>query len=185
AAITALFNGSIVDSIAYIEADIQAKSTLTIPISNTVNNRADLQSQATVLYTFFKDFFNLTFTDNDPANSATAEKIHAKYVGDKSNFHGLLQTLSDYNHYSMEANSNAPSPAWDAALITDDFSADFTPLTIATAASKNDIYTATATAVNAAPYFVALLGKLTALVNSFYTELSALRSSRTENLEQI
>ena len=185
AAITALFNSGIVDSITKIDADIQAKSGLTIPTSNTVNNRADLVGEATALYGFFKDFFDLTFTDNDASTPNTADKIHTKYVAANSNFHGLLQTLSDYNHFSMSANGSAPSPAWDAALITDDFSTDFASLTFATPASKNNIFTATATAINAAPYFAALLGKLTSLVNSFYAELAALRTTRTENLEEV
>ncbi len=185
AVITALFNSGIVDSITKIDADIQAKSGLTMPTSNTVNNRADLVGEATALYGFFKDFFDLTFTDNDASTPNTADKIHTKYVAANSNFNGLLQTLSDYNHFSMSANGSAPSPAWDAALITDNFSTDFAPLTFATPASKNNIFTATATAVNAAPYFAALLGKLTSLVNSFYAELAALRTTRTVNLEEV
>ncbi|MBN2635668.1 MAG: phage tail sheath family protein [Prolixibacteraceae bacterium] len=185
ASIEALFNSTVVDSITKIDADIQAKSTLTIPISNSVSNRADLQGEANALYTLFKDFFDLALTDNDTSNPNTADKIHAKFIAANSNFHGLLQTLSDYNHFSMSANGSAPSPAWDAALITDDFSTDFAPLTFAAPASKNNIFTATGTAANAAPYFAALLGKITSLVNSFYTELAALRTSRTENLEEV
>jgi len=71
-------------------------------------------------------------------------------------------------------------------LITEDFAADFSPLTFAVpATSKNDIYVSSATAVNAAPYFKALLGKLTALINDFYSELKASRANRTKTLKEV
>lgn len=183
--ITALFNSDLVSSIENIDADILAQSGLAVPTAGTVANRANLLTEANNLYGYFKNFNDLTFNDNTASDQNSAENIHAKYIAADSNFHGLLKMLFDYNHFSQAANSDAPSPAWDAALITDVFATDFTPLTFGTPATKNDIYTATSTAVNAAPYFAALLGKFDALVNKFYSELIAVRSNRTETLQEV
>lgn len=184
--VTALFNSNMVSAIENIDTDIAAQTGLTVPISGTVTTRANLITEANNLYGFFKDFNDLTFTDNTVADNNSAVNIHGKFIAGSSNFHGLLKMLFDYNHFGLAANSDAPSPAWDAALISDDFAADFTPLTFAAPTTdKNDIFTATSTAINAAPYFAALLKKLTALVNQFYAELKAIRTKRTENLQEI
>lgn len=184
--IKALFNSNIVSSIDAIDADIAAKSGLTVPTIGAVANRAQLEPVANDLYGYFKDFFNLTFSDNSVSDKNSAASIHAKYVADGSNFDNLLTLLFDYNHFSQSANSDAPSPNWDSPLIADDFNADYTPLTFAAPATdKNDIYTATSTATNATPYFKALLGKLNALINNFYRELAASRTNRTETLQEV
>lgn len=184
--ITALFNSDIVTAIDNIDTDIAAESSLTAPSAGTINNRGLLETYANDLYGYAKDFFDLTFTDNDTNDQNSAASIHAKFVAANSNFHGLLKTLFDYNHFSQAANSDAPSPAWDNALISDDFTADFNPLTFAAPATDaNDIFTATSTAANAAPYFTALGGKLIKLVSDFYTELEASRANRTETLQEV
>ncbi|WP_372932997.1 phage tail sheath family protein [Mariniphaga sediminis] len=184
--ITALFNSDIVTAIDNIDTDIAAESSLTAPSAGTINNRGLLETYANDLYGYAKDFFDLTFTDNDTNDQNSAASIHAKFVVANSNFHGLLKTLFDYNHFSQAANSDAPSPAWDNALISDDFTADFNPLTFAAPATDaNDIFTATSTAANAAPYFTALGGKLIKLVSDFYTELEASRANRTETLQEV
>lgn len=184
--IKALFNADVVSSIDDIDTDIAAKSGLTIPTIGDVTNRTQLQTAANDLYTLFKAFNDLTFADNDTSDENSSASIHAKFVADSSNFDGLLTTLFDYNHFSQSANSDAPSPTWDSPLIADDFNTDYAPLTFAAPTTdKNDVFTATSTASNAAPYFKALLGKITALVNNFYTELEAVRDNRTETLLEV
>jgi phage tail sheath protein FI len=184
--VTALFNSDIVAGIENIDTDIAAKSALTAPTAGTINNRAALVTFANDIYTYASDFFTLTFTDNDTNDKNSAASIHAKFVAADSNFHGLLRTLFDYNHFSQAANSDAPSPAWDDPLIANDFNADFGPLTFAAPATdRNDIFTATSTAVNAAPYFIALVEKLERLIGGFYTELEASRANRTETLREV
>ncbi|NQU53538.1 MAG: phage tail sheath family protein [Bacteroidetes bacterium] len=184
--VTALFNSDLVSSIENIDTDIDAQSLLTVPTVGAVTTRANLVTEAANLYAYFKDFNDLTFTDNNVADDNSAVNIHGKYIAAASNFNGLLIKLFDYNHFSLAANSAAPSPAWDAALLADDFTADFLPLIFAVpTTSKNDIYTLTSTAINAAPYFAALLGKLDALVNQFYTELKSVRKNRTDTLQEV
>lgn len=184
--VTALFNSDIVAGIENIDTDIAAKSALTAPTAGTINNRAALVTFANDIYTYASDFFTLTFTDNDTNDKNSAASIHAKFVAADSNFHGLLRTLFDYNHFSQAANSAAPSPAWDDPLIANDFNTDFGPLTFAAPATdRNDIFTATSTAVNAAPYFIALVEKLERLIGGFYTELEASRANRTETLREV
>lgn len=184
--IKALFNSTIVSSIDAIDTDIAAKSGLVVPVIGTIANRTQLEPVVNDLYDYFKAFFDLTFTDNSTTDKNSAASIHTKYVADGSNFDNLLTLLYDYNHFSQAANSDAPSPNWDNPLIADDFNVDFSPLTFAAPATdRNDIYTATSTATNATPYFKALLGKITALVNSFYAELEASRANRTETLQEV
>lgn len=184
--VTALFNSDIVAGIENIDTDIAAKSALTAPTAGIINNRAALVTFANDIYTYASNFFTLTFTDNDTNDKNSAASIHAKFVAADSNFYGLLRTLFDYNHFSQAANSDAPSPAWDDPLIANDFNADFGPLTFAVPATdRNDIFTATSTAVNAAPYFIALVEKLERLIGGFYTELEASRANRTETLREV
>ena len=183
--ITALFNADVVASIDNIDTDIAAKSGLSVPSVGTVANRSNLQTVAGDIYTYFKDFFDLTFSDNDATDESSAVSIHDKYTAANSNFHGLLQILNDYNHFSDVANTPTLPGAWNSPLIADDFSTDFSPLTFAAAENRNNIYTDTSTAVNAAPYFEALLNKLNDLVDSFYAELEAVRKNRTETLQEV
>lgn len=183
--IKALFNSDIVSSIEDIDEDIDDKSDLPAITLASVSNRANLVGNAQSIYDYFKAFFDLTFADNDTSNPNSAAGIHAKFIADKSNFHGLLQILYDYNHFSQAANSDAPSPAWDDPLIANDFGAEFSPLTFETPSSKNDIYSDTSTAATAAPYFSALADKIKKLADSFYTELEATRKNRTETLKDV
>lgn len=182
--IKALFNAEIVESIDNNDADIATKSGLTSPSGGAINNRGALETYANDLYGYLKDFFDLSFSADTTGNSA--QSVHDKYVKADSSFHNLLKVLFDYNHFSQAANSDAPSPAWDNALITDDFNTDFGPLTFAAPATdKNDVFTATSTATNAAPYFKALTSKAERLVAGFYSELEAVRKSRTDNLQEV
>jgi len=184
--IKALFNSNLIGNIDNISTDIATQSTLTAPTPGTINNRAALATLANDIFTYVSAFFNLTLTDNDTNDKNSAASIHARFVAADANFHGLLTTLFDYNHFSQAANSDAPSPGWDNPLISDDFNADFSPLTfVAPTTDRNNIFTATATAVNAAPYFIALNNKLKKLVADFYNELTASRVNRTETLREV
>lgn len=181
--VTALFNSEMVASIDKIDADITTLEGITVPTPGSVSTKADLTTEASNLYAYFKAFNDLTLTDNstDP-NSATA--LHDKYIKAGSRFSSLLTKLYDYNHFST-AGANLPG-TWTTLLIADNFAADFSPLTFAApTTSANDIYTSTATASNAAPYFSALLGKLDALLKEFKTELQAIRKNRTETLLEV
>lgn len=182
--VKALFNSQIVSLIDTVSTDIAATAGLTIPAVGDVTNRTQLETAANAVYDLFKAFFELTFADNDTLNASSSASIHAKYVAVGSNFNTLLTLLYDYNHFST-AGANIPG-TWTTLLITENFNTDFSPLTFAApATSKNDIYVATSTASAAAPYFKAVLGKLTALVNSFYAELEVSRGNRTETLQEV
>ncbi len=182
--IKALFNAEVVESIDNIDADITTKSGLTAPTGGVINNRGALETYVNDLYGYLKDFFDLSFSADTSSNSA--QSVHNKYVKADSSFHNLLKVLFDYNHFSQAANSDAPSPAWDNALINDDFNADFSPLTFAAPTTdRNNVFTATSTATNAAPYFKALASKAQNLVAGFYAELEAVRKSRTDNLQEV
>lgn len=183
--VTSLFNSSVVASIANLDTDVSNKTAATA--LTAITTRPQLVAQAAVIYARFQEFYNLTFTDNDAADPKSAVSTHAKFIAEKSNFEGLLKLLYDYAHFSEAANSDAPTPTWDDAILTlADFATDFGDYTFAApTGTANDIYTATSTATNAAPYFTALYDKLNALINSFYSELTALRLSRTETLLQI
>ncbi len=183
--IKTLLNSEILNSIEKIEADIAAKSGLTVPVIGDIVNRGHLESTAQNLYAYFKAFFGLNFTDNNVADPNSAVSIHAKFVKDGSNFDNLLTTLFDYNYFSTNG-ANIPA-SWTTLFITDNFGTDFSPLgfTNPAPASKNDIYGSLSTAVNASTYFKALLGKLKALINRFYTELEAVLQNRTETLLEV
>ena len=182
--IKALFNAEVVESIDNIDADITTKSGLTAPTGGVINNRGAMETYVNDLYGYLKDFFDLSFSADTSSNSA--QSVHNKYVKADSSFHNLLKVLFDYNHFSQAANSDAPSPAWDNALINDDFNADFSPLTFAAPTTdRNNVFTATSTATNAAPYFKALASKAQNLVAGFYAELEAVRKSRTDNLQEV
>lgn len=184
--IKALFNSNLIGSIDNISTDIATQSTLIAPAPGTITNRATLATFANGMYDFASAFFNLTLTDSDTSDKNSAASIHAKFVAAGANFHRFLTILYDYNHFSQAANSDAPSPGWDNPLIADDFNADFAPLTfVAPTTDGNNIFSATATAVNAAPYFTALNNKLKKLVADFYNELTASRLNRTETLREV
>lgn len=179
-----LFNADVLGSIENIDTDIAAKSGITVPTIGDIGNKTQLDAAAQSLYAYFKAFFDLTFTDNNTLDLNSAVSIHGKFVKDGSNFDNLLTLLYDYNHFSTNG-ANIPG-SWSAALIASDFNTDFSPLTFsAPTTSKNDIYVASLTATNAAPYFKALLGKLSALINNFYAELEAVRENRTETLRAV
>lgn len=183
--VTSLFNSSVVASIDNLDTDIGNKTAATA--LTTITTRPQLVAQAAVIYARFQEFYNLTFTDNDAADPKSAVSTHAKFIAEKSNFEGLLKLLYDYAHFSDADNSDAPSPTWDDPILTlADFATNFGEYTFAApTGATNDIYKATSTAANAAPYFTALYDKLNALINGFYSELKALRLSRTETLLQI
>ena len=182
--IKSLFNSEVVGTIDDIDTDINAKSGIVIPTIGDVTNKTQLDTAAQNLYAYFQAFFDLTFADDDTTNANSAASIHEKFVKDGSNFDNLLTLLFDYNHFSTNG-ANIPG-SWSAALIASDFATDFSPLTFtAPTTSKNDIYVSSSTAANAAPYFKALLGKLSALIDNFYAELEAVRENRTETLQEV
>lgn len=186
--IKALFNSDLLAAIEHIDSDIAGHSSLTAPVAGAIATRANLAAFANQIYAYFKAFFELNFADNSLANKNSSASIHARFVAEDSNFHGLLKTLFDYNYFSRSANSAAPSPAWDDPLIPapSDFIVDFNPLPFSNPTTdRNDIYTATQTAANAAPYFRALAGKIVKLVDDFYAELKAVKKNRAETLGTI
>jgi uncharacterized protein len=186
--IKALFNSELLASIEHIETDTAGKSAFTAPSAGDITTRPNLLAFANQIYAYFKAFFDLTFADASLANKNSSASIHARFVAADSNFHGLLRTLFDYNHFSQSANSAAPSTQWDEPLIpvTSVFATDFSPLAFVNpTTNRNDIYTATQTAINAAPYFRALAGKIVKLVNDFYDELKAVKLNRTSTLGNI
>ena len=179
-----LFNSGIVAKIDDIEQDINKEAALTKPTTTTMSDRDDVGAFANELYNYAKEFFDLTFEDNDANDDNSAEKVHDRFIAGNSGFQGLLKQLSDYNHFSQSANSTAPSPDWDSPLITNDFSAHFNPLTFGAPDDKNNIYTDTETTENAAPYFNALLKKMEQLISDFFHELKASRDNRTKVLAE-
>ena len=186
--IKALFNSELLAAIEHIDADIAANSALTLPTAGTITTRANLVTFANQIYAYFKAFFDLNFADASLTNKNSSASMHARFVAEDSNFHGLLRTLFDYNHFSRSGNSAAPSPAWDDPVIpaSSDFMVDFNPLPFSNPTTdRNDIYTATQTAANAAPYFRALVGKIGKLVDDFYAELQAVKKNRTDTLGTI
>lgn len=187
--VTALFNAEIVADIDHIDTDIAAESGLTVPTIGAITNRTELQTAANGIYSYFKGFFDLTFADSDATDENSSESIHTRYIADGSNFDNLLTLLYDYIYFSDADNSDEISTggAWDDPLITlANFGTDFSPLTFsAPGTHRNDIYTASSTATNAAPYYSALLDKLKALIDSFYEELNSVRKSRTETLQEV
>lgn len=182
--VKALFNSELVGNIAKVDADITSVDALVATTPGTVTNKGDLATQATNLYAYFKAFKDVVLTDDAAADPNSASNIHAKYIAAGSGFNNLLTTLYDYNHFSA-AGANIPG-SWTSVLIPDTFATDFTPLTFAApTTAKNDIYIASSTATNAAPYFSALLSKLAALVKSFRDELEAVRKIRTDTLLEV
>lgn len=183
--IKSLFNTELVASITRLDVDIAGKASLVAPTIGDATSRTVLAVTTTALYDYFKAFFEKAFTDNSATDPTSATNIHKKQVGNKSNFANLLQLLADYIHFSDADNSDAPAGDWDSPLMVPDFGGDFTGITIAAPSAGNNIYKATDTASAAAPYFKALLGKLSSLIDSFYNELKAVRANRTETLKQV
>ncbi len=186
--VTELFNNKIVTAIEDSEADIEIVEDLTAPDVDDVSNRGQLATLAGNLYNYFKDFFELTFTEDDTDNEDSAAGIHARFVKADSTFHALLKILYDYNFFSQAGESEAEldETSWENPLLDDDFSADFGPLTFSDPENhNNDIYTTPSTAASAAPYFIALQAKLEKLVDNFLDEIEALRESLIENLREV
>lgn len=186
--VTTLFNAALVSGIKKIDADIALQSTVTTPVSGTVATRPDLIAEATKVYAFFKAFYQLALTDTDLTNENSAKKILNRYTASTSEFAALLTTLYDYNHFSKASNNATVTlpAAWSDILVPDNFATDFAPLSFAAPATgTNNIYTATKTAENAAPYFAALVGKLATIVSKYFSELKAVREKRTGTLYEI
>jgi phage tail sheath protein FI len=180
-----LFNSDVVESINNIDDDISNKQALTADTSVTIDNKTSLEDFAKKLYADFAAFYSLSLEDDDSDDSNSAISIHEKFKKENTNFHGLVKTLFEYNHFSETANSDSP---WNTPLLdnTFDFVGDFSDYTFSNPTTdRNDIYTATSTAANAAPYFKALADKLERLIENFYTELQASRKSRTELLREV
>lgn len=180
--ITALFNSEVLGTIANIDTDIATLAAISEPTIGSVADRTQLITAATDLYNYFLDFYSMSFADT---GDNSANDIHTtKYVKTDSNFHKLLTKLYDYNYYS-DGDNGGDSP-WTDPLFADTFGADFSSFTfVAPTTDVNDIFTATQTAVNAAPYFKAILGKLSSLVSEFDDELDAIRNNRVETLEEV
>jgi len=181
-----LFNSDVVGAIKNIDDDISSQQPLTADTSVTLDNKTSLEDFAKKLYADFSAFYSLSLKDNDLGDSNSAASIREKFKKEDSNFHRLVKTLFEYNHFSESANSDSP---WAAPLLdnsTYNFTGDFSNYPFDPPSNdNNDIYTTASTASNAAPYFKALADKLEALIESFYTELKASRKSRTEMLREV
>ena len=184
--VTSLFNSDLVSIIGHLDTDIAAKAA---PVAlSAITTRPQLVTQAGVIYDAFEAFYDLTFTDSDTADPKSAASLHAKTIAADTPFHKLLKLLYDYVYFSDAANGSVPAgPPWDVPILTlADFGTDFTGYTFAApTTSVNDIYSDTSTATKAAPFFTALYDKLNALINGFYSELTATRKVRTETLKRI
>lgn len=183
-----LFNSGLINGVKNIDDDIALKATLAAPTFGLVANRPDLVAESTKIYNYCKTFFGLTMKDNDAANPSSALNIFKRYTSATSEFAGLVKVLYEYNFFSKVANNTAVTlpAAWADLLLTDNFATDFATLTFAAPTiGTNNIYTATKTAESAAPFFAALLGKLIAVVNRFFSELATARSKKTETLLDI
>ncbi|MFV0591116.1 MAG: phage tail sheath family protein [Draconibacterium sp.] len=181
-----VFNSTLVEIIDHLADDINAKTEPT-PLES-ITTRPQLILQSTVIYQRFQTFNDLTFQDSDLNDTKSAASLHAKVIAPDTAFHKLVKLFYEYVYFSDAANGSVPAgPPWDSPILTlADFGTDFPDYTFAAPTTTvNDIYTTTSTALNAAPYFVALYDKLNALINSFYAELAATRKARTETLLQI
>ncbi len=191
ASIKSFFNAELVNTIDTKDADITTAAAVptvvpTVPATPTL---ANLPAYASAIFDYFKEFFDLTFTDNDPLVATSSTAIHARYIGDGSDFHNLLKTFYDYMHYSDTTNGG-PSP-WaaglgDISVAPMDPATAFPALTFGIPSSTgNNIFPATGTAVAAAPFFEILHDKLNALVQIFNSELTAARSHTTDTLGEV
>lgn len=179
--ITALFNTELVVAIEHIDSDINGKSALTTPIAGTITNKGHLDSFANDIYNYCKAFSDLTFANADLQDKNSSVNVHNRFKQPGSNFHGLLNLLYDYNHFS-----DGPTSTWTQRLLAHNFGTDFTPLLFSDPTdNRNDIYTATGTAANAAPYFSALASKAARLVDNFYDELKAVKENRIDTLASL
>ncbi len=180
-----VFNSGLVGIIDQLDTDIAAKVAATA--LTAITTRPQLVTQAGVIYARFKAFHDLTFTDNDTNDPKSAASQHSKTIATDTPFQKLVKLFYEYVYFSDADNGSSPAGTWDDPILTlADFVTDFPAYTFAVPATNtNDIYTATSTASNAAPYFIAVYDKLNALINSFYAELTATRKFRTETLQQI
>lgn len=180
-----LFNSEVVSSIENIDDDISGKLALTADISVTIDNKNALIDFAKNLYADFLAFYSLSLKDDNADDTSSAVNIRNKLIKEDTAFHKLLVTLYEYNYFSETANSDSP---WADPLLgnTYDFGTDFSSYTFSNPSTdQNDIFTASSTAPNAAPYFKALAEKLENLIESFYAELAATRRSRTDLLKEV
>ena len=184
--VTSLFNSDLVAIIGHLDNDIAAKAT---PAAlGPITTRPQLVTQAGVIYSVFKTFYDLTFTDSDTADPKSAASLHVKTIDEDTPFHKLLKVLYAYVYFSDAANGSVPAgPPWDSPILTlADFDTGFSDYTFAApTTSANDIYSDTSTASKAAPFFTALYDKLNVLIDGFYSELTATRKVRTDTLQQI
>lgn len=186
--VKSLLNSGLINGVKNIDDDIALKASLATPTFGLVATRPDLVAEATKIYNYCKAFFALTMKDNDAANPSSALNIFKRYTSATSEFAGLVKVLYEYNFFSKVANNTTVTlpAAWADLLLTDNFATDFATLTFAAPTiGTNNIYTATKTAESAAPFFAALLGKLIAVVNRFFSELATARSKKTETLLDI
>lgn len=179
-----LFNSEIVQRIERVEEDINRESALTKPPLSPITDRDGLATFANAIYDYAKGFFELSFNDDIGDDIVSPKKIHEHYIANGSAFHDLVKLLSDYNHFGTVGESGLASPDWDNPMITKDFSADFTSLTLSTPEDRNKIYLTEETAKKAAPYFDALLKKMERTVADLFSELKATRDNFTKMLAE-
>jgi phage tail sheath protein FI len=192
ASIKSFFNSTLIDTIDNKDLDIVSAAAVpsVLPVVPGTPTLANLPAYASTIFDYFKEFFDLTFVDNDPLITSSSAAIHARYVKDGSAFHNLLKTFYDYMHYSDTTNGG-PSP-WAAPGLGDisvaplDPAIAFPSLTFGIPSNiGNNIFPAAGTAVAAAPFFEILQDKLNALVQIFRNEISATRSNTTDTLGEV
>lgn len=192
ASIESFFNSQVVATITNKDADsstVDALPTVTpsVPGSPTL---ANLPAYVEDIFDAYKEFFDLTFADNNASDPNSSTFIHARYIKEGSAFHGLLKTFYDYMHFSDTSNGG-PSP-WASPGLGDitvaplDPAVAFPTLTFSIPESAgNNVFPATGTAVAITPYFEVIYDKLIALIEQFKTELTAARKTTTETLSQV
>lgn len=192
ASIKSFFNSTLINTIDNKDLDIVSAAAVpsVLPVVPGTPTLANLPAYASAIFDYFKEFFDLTFVDNDPLITSSSAAIQARYVKDGSAFHNLLKTFYDYMHYSDTTNGG-PSP-WAAPGLGDisvaplDPAIAFPSLTFGIPSNiGNNIFPAAGTAVAAAPFFEILQDKLNALVQIFRNELSATRSNTTDTLGEV
>lgn len=190
--IESFFNSQIVASINNKDTDITAIDALpavtpSVPGTPTL---ANLPAYVSTIFDAYKEFYDLSFTDNNASDPNSSTSIHTRYIKDGTAFHGLLKTFYDYMHFSDTTNGG-PSP-WAAPGLGDisapplDPTVAFPTLTFSIPENAgNNVFQVTGTAVAITPYFEVLYDKLTALIQRFKDELVATRKLTTDTLSQV
>jgi len=190
--IKSFFNSTIVTAIDNKDTDLANAALLPTvePVAPASPTLANLPAYAKDIFDYFKEFFDLSFSDNNLSTPSSAASIHARYIAENSDFHNLLKTFYDYIHFSDTANGG-PSP-WAAPGLGDlsapplDPIAAFPSLSFSIGTNTaNNVFPAVGTAVAVTPLFQVLQDKLDAIVTMFKNDLAAARANDTDTLSEV